>query len=157
MCLALQAVMVWQICWWGLALTPSFFLQLEKLEKFRKRQQPVEAETDEQNEVRKHQERGREEGEGRKNERGREGGWRRKLGQEKGKQEGGRANERGRERGWRKNEGGRERGMREEQRERGMREEQRERESVLRLSISSFSMMILALGLKSACWISTQS
>jgi len=33
---------------------------LEKLEKFRKRQQPVEAETDEQNEVRKHWERGRE-------------------------------------------------------------------------------------------------
>lgn len=35
-------------------LDTSFFLQLEKLEKFRKRQQPVEAETDEQNEVRKH-------------------------------------------------------------------------------------------------------
>ena len=38
----------------GACLDTFFFLQLEKLEKFRKRQQPVEAETDEQNEVRKH-------------------------------------------------------------------------------------------------------
>lgn len=60
--------------------TIFFVLQLEKLEKFRKRQQPVEAETDEQNEVRKRT--GREEGRRKKgrreNERGRKGEWRKK-------------------------------------------------------------------------------
>ena len=48
--------------------TIFFVLQLEKLEKFRKRQQPVEAETDEQNEVRKRT--GREEGRRKKGMRG---------------------------------------------------------------------------------------
>ena len=71
------------------------------------------------------------------------------LGERKGE---GRKEE-GRMRGVGRENGGKNKG----ESERELRNGGREREYDLRLSVSLSSTMILALGLKSACWISTQN